>query len=99
MRIVFERSKLAPPPALPRQLTPAVLRGMQNAGLFHTIVMPTLARLPGSIKASLHWRLGVVASVVRRMNEVTVHWARFSTGMGDRLWVGIPSRCVTSQLG
>jgi len=24
----------------------------------------------------LGWRLGVVASVVRRMNEVTVHWAR-----------------------
>jgi len=26
------------------------------------------------------WRRGVVASVVRRMNEVTVHWARLVLG-------------------
>ena len=26
------------------------------------------------------WRLGVVASVVRRMNEVTVHWDRLVLG-------------------
>jgi len=26
------------------------------------------------------WRHGVVASVVRRMNEVTVHWARLVLG-------------------
>jgi len=44
------------------------------------------------------WR-GVVASVVRRMNEVTLRRAPVSTGMGDRLWAGIPSRYVTSQLG
>ena len=42
--------------------------------------------------------LGVVASVVRRMNEVTVHWARLVLGWMT-VWVGIPSRCVTSQLG
>jgi len=43
-------------------------------------------------------RLGVVDSVVRRMNEVTVHWARLVLG-----WVTVfgrvPSRCVTIQLG
>ena len=44
------------------------------------------------------WRRGVVVSVVRRMNEVTIS-GPVSTGMGDRLWAGIPSRYVTSQLG
>jgi len=33
------------------------------------------------------WRLGVVASVVRRMNEVTVHWARLVLG-----WVTVVGR-------
>jgi len=33
------------------------------------------------------WRLGVVASVVRRMNEVTVHWARLVLG-----WVTVYGR-------
>ena len=33
------------------------------------------------------WRLGVVASVVRRMNEVTVHWARLLLG-----WVTVFGR-------
>jgi len=33
------------------------------------------------------WRLGVVASVVRRMNEVTVHWARLVLG-----WVTVFAR-------
>jgi len=44
------------------------------------------------------WRPGVVASVVRRMNEVTLRRARLVPGLGDRLWAGIPSRYVTSQL-
>jgi len=34
----------------------------------------------------------VHGGVVRRRSSV-------STGMGDRLWAGIPSRYVTSQLG
>ena len=33
------------------------------------------------------WRLGVVASVVRRMNEVTAHWARLVLG-----WVTVFGR-------
>jgi len=33
------------------------------------------------------WRLGVVASVIRRMNEVTVHWARLVLG-----WVTVFGR-------
>ena len=33
------------------------------------------------------WRRGVVASVVRRMNEVTVHWARLVLG-----WVTVFGR-------
>ena len=45
------------------------------------------------------WRRGVVAnSVVRRMNEVRT-LGPVSTGMDDHLWAGIPSRCVTGQLG
>jgi len=36
---------------------------------------------------SFRWRLGVVASVVRRMNEVTVHWARLVLG-----WVTVFGR-------
>jgi len=41
------------------------------------------------------WRHGVVASVVRHMNEVTVHWAWLVLG-----WVTVIGRvCVTSQLG
>jgi len=35
----------------------------------------------------LGWRLSVVASVVRRMNEVTVHWARLVLG-----WVTVFGR-------
>jgi len=42
----------------------------------------------------IHWRRGVVASVVRRMNEVTLRRARLVLG-----WAGIPSWYVTSQLG
>jgi len=42
---------------------------------------------------------GVVVSGVRRMNEVKRISGPVSTGMGDRLQVGIPSRYVTSQLG
>jgi len=37
--------------------------------------------------APFSWRLGVVASVVRRMNEVTVHWARLVLG-----WVTVFGR-------
>jgi len=33
------------------------------------------------------WRRGVVASVVRRINEVTVHWARLVLG-----WVTVSGR-------
>jgi len=33
------------------------------------------------------WRLGVMASVVRRMNEATVHWARLVLG-----WVTVFGR-------
>jgi len=49
--------------------------------------------------SALGWRLRVVASVVRRMNEVTVHWARLVLG-----WVTVFGRVyhhgdITSQLG
>ena len=40
----------------------------------------------------------VVVSVVRHMNEVTLRRARLVLGWVDRLWAGIPSRYVTSQL-
>jgi len=39
-----------------------------------------------------------VVSGVRRMNEVNAGRAPVSTSMGDRLWAGIPSQYVTSQL-
>jgi len=35
------------------------------------------------------WRLGVVVSVVRRMKEVTVHWARLVLG-----WVTVFGRVL-----
>jgi len=36
---------------------------------------------PDNIQATVFgWRLGAVASVVRRMNEVTVHWVRLVLG-------------------
>jgi len=35
----------------------------------------------------MHWRRGVVASVVRRMNEITAHWARLVLG-----WVTVFGR-------
>ena len=49
----------------------------------------TLPIYPGLGKAPniLGWRLGVVASVIRRMNEVTVHWARLVLG-----WVTVFGR-------
>jgi len=40
----------------------------------------------------LLWRRGVVVSVVRRSAGPV------STGMGDRLWAGTPSRYITRQL-
>jgi len=39
-----------------------------------------------------------VVSGVRRMNEVKRTSGPVSTWMGDRLWAGIRSRYVTSQL-
>jgi len=44
-------------------------------------------------------RRGVVASGVRRMNEVNPRRARLVPWMGDHLRAGIPSLYVTSQLG
>ena len=41
----------------------------------------------GQRSRSIGWRLGVMASVVRRMNEVTVHWARLVLG-----WVTVFGR-------
>ena len=75
-----------------------------------TSVLQTLLRkpFPNSRSASLFvarckkktmvpsWWRGVVASVVRRMNEVTLRRAR--SWMGDRLWATY-ARYVTSQLG
>jgi len=41
------------------------------------------------------WRSG---NIIRRMNEVTLCRARISTGIGDRLQAGIPSRNQLYQL-
>ena len=46
-----------------------------------------LPMLLGRVGGFFGWRLGVVASVVRRMNEVTVHWARLVLG-----WVTVFGR-------
>jgi len=46
-----------------------------------------LLREKNNIKVTLGWRLGVVASVIRRMNDVTVHWARLVLG-----WVTVFGR-------
>jgi len=48
-----------------------------------------------AVHASIGWRRGVVVNVVRRMNKVTHTSGPVSTGMGDRLRAGIPSRYVT----
>jgi len=46
------------------------------------------------------YRRGVWVSGVRRMNEVNARRARLVPGwLAGRLWVGIPSRYVTSPLG
>jgi len=46
------------------------------------------------------WQRGVVVSVVRVSYERSYATSGpVSTGMGDHLWAGIPSRYVTSQLG
>jgi len=50
--------------------------------------------------SELRWRRGLVVSVIRRMNEVTLRLAWLVLGwvtVGGR--VRIPSRYVTSQLG
>ena len=60
--------------------------------------VPRNFRCLASIPNSTAWRLGVVASVVRRMNEVTLRRARLVLGWVT-VWAGIPSRYVTSQLG
>jgi len=50
---------------------------------------------PGNITRWPHpWRRGVVASIVRRMNEVTLRRAWLVLR-----WVSIPSRYVTSHIG
>ena len=46
-----------------------------------------LQSIYGLCGVSRGWRRGVVASVVRRMNEVTVHWARLVLG-----WVTVFGR-------
>ena len=46
-----------------------------------------------------NWRRGVVVSVVRRMNEVTLRRTRLVLGWVTVFWAGIPSRYVNSQLG
>ena len=49
---------------------------------------------------SLHpWRRGVVVGSIRRMNEVNLLWAHLVLVWVTRFWTGIPSRCVTDQLG
>jgi len=45
------------------------------------------------------WRHSVVVSGDGLINEVNRHWARLVFWMGDRLWVGKPSRYVASHLG
>jgi len=45
-----------------------------------------LACIPSGLRA-FGWRLGIVASVVRRTNEVTVYWARLILG-----WVTVFGR-------
>jgi len=48
----------------------------------------------------ISWWCDVAVSVICRTNEVTLRTSGpVSTGMGDRLRAGIPSRYVTSQLG
>ena len=47
--------------------------------------MPNFTPIGATIRSG--WRLGVVASVVRSMNEVTVHWARLVLG-----WVTVFGR-------
>jgi len=49
------------------------------------------------LQTTHNWLRGAVVSGVRRMNERTS--GPVSTWMGDRLWAGMPSRYVTSQLG
>jgi len=44
------------------------------------------------------WRRGVVASVLRRMNEVTLRRTRLVLGsMGDRLWADLYTITVCNQ--
>ena len=55
-----------------------------NPGYIFDLALP-LSNL--SERHFIGWQLGVVASVVRRMNEVTVHWARLVLG-----WVTVFGR-------
>jgi len=55
--------------------------------------------ITSSLRIYSGWRRGVVASVVRRMNEVTLRRARLVLGRVTVFERGIPSRHVTSQLG
>ena len=53
-----------------------------------------VSTMPYSGQYGFSWWRGVVASVVRRMNEVTLRRARLVLG-----WVTVFGRYVTSQLG
>jgi len=71
---------------LRRTLTYMTPRRLWTFGLLHRfqdIITFTVYRAYEAAYVHLKkssWRLGVVASVVRRMNEVTVHWARLVLG-------------------
>ena len=74
---------------------------MRPTSLMHMLVVQVVLLLPlllillllstttttTATTTTTSWRFGVVASVVRRMNEVTVHWARLVLG-----WVTVFGR-------
>jgi len=75
---------------------------LTNYNLKCTLVACGYAGKEEPIKSerSIHpWCRGVVVGSIRRMNEVNLLWAHLVLVWVTRFWTGIPSRCVTDQLG
>ena len=62
----------------------SMIHGISNSGFVHCNACPIMRR-------------GVVASVVSLHERSYPTSGPVSTGMGDRLWAGIPSRYVSNQ--
>jgi len=82
-----------------RQISPGIKPCSHHANWTGNIILNTCILLGTFPNWNLQTQCGVVVSGVRRMNIVKPRSARLVLGWVTVFWAGIPSQCVTSQLG